>query len=232
MQRLQFHPRFWADLSSADAKPTEAERRVWEEVNGVLTEAVIVLQDLQSYSGAGEAIRQASTSRVHCRSFWHQPVLCVAFHDTNSFYFCCQQCHLQLCLSVRVLSPQAIQHPSDERVQEGAWAAVVPLVGKLKKFYEFSLKLGMSFYFFLFSLMCTAHKTIYNNTYSYFYLEAQVINERSFLMCHNSSQVYGPLTHLPCTVEFASALECFDFQWDLIHQYDQPCTSAHVSSRH
>lgn len=48
---------------------------------------------------------------------------------------------------MRVLSPQAIQHPSDERVQEGAWAAVVPLVGKLKKFYEFSLKLGMSLFF-------------------------------------------------------------------------------------
>jgi len=56
-------------LFSADAKPTEAERRVWEEVNGVLTEAVIVLQELQSYSGAGEAIRQVSTARVHCRSF-------------------------------------------------------------------------------------------------------------------------------------------------------------------
>ncbi|KAG1969729.1 CYFIP-related Rac1 interactor B [Pimephales promelas] len=80
-------------LDFENAKPTEAERRVWEEVNGVLTEAVIVLQELQSYSGAGEAIRQA------------------------------------------------IQHPNDERVQEGAWAAVVPLVGKLKKFYEFSLKL-------------------------------------------------------------------------------------------
>lgn len=48
-----------------------------------------------------------------------------------------------------MLSPQAIQHPNDERVQEGAWAAVVPLVGKLKKFYEFSLKLGMPFISFL-----------------------------------------------------------------------------------
>uniref|UniRef100_A0A673NF35 Protein FAM49B-like n=1 Tax=Sinocyclocheilus rhinocerous TaxID=307959 RepID=A0A673NF35_9TELE len=80
-------------LDFENAKPTEAEKRVWEEVNEVLTEAVSVLQDLQSYSGAGEAIRQA------------------------------------------------IQHPNDERVQESAWAAVVPLVGKLKKFYEFSLKL-------------------------------------------------------------------------------------------
>lgn len=38
---------------------------------------------------------------------------------------------------------QAIQQPSNESVQEKAWTAVVPLVGKLKKFYEFSLKLGM-----------------------------------------------------------------------------------------
>ncbi|XP_051990101.1 CYFIP-related Rac1 interactor B-like [Xyrauchen texanus] len=80
-------------LDFENAKPTEAERRVWEEVSKVLIEAVSILKDLQSYSGAGEAIRQA------------------------------------------------IQHPNDERVQEGAWAAVVPLVGKLKKFYEFSLKL-------------------------------------------------------------------------------------------
>uniref|UniRef100_A0A8C1LH22 Family with sequence similarity 49 member Ba n=2 Tax=Cyprinus carpio TaxID=7962 RepID=A0A8C1LH22_CYPCA len=80
-------------LDFENAKPTEAEKRVWEEVNEVLTEAMSVLQDLQSYSGAGEAIRQA------------------------------------------------IQHPNDEHVQESAWAAVVPLVGKLKKFYEFSLKL-------------------------------------------------------------------------------------------
>lgn len=37
---------------------------------------------------------------------------------------------------------QAIQNPNDEALQEQAWAAVVPLVGKLKKFYEFSQRLG------------------------------------------------------------------------------------------
>ncbi|KAG7231180.1 hypothetical protein INR49_012011 [Caranx melampygus] len=37
---------------------------------------------------------------------------------------------------------EAIQNPSDEALQEQAWAAVVPLVGKLKKFYEFSQRLG------------------------------------------------------------------------------------------
>lgn len=37
---------------------------------------------------------------------------------------------------------QAIQNPNVEGVQEKAWAAVVPLVAKLKTFYEFSQKLG------------------------------------------------------------------------------------------
>lgn len=43
-----------------DAQPTEAERELWEQVNKVLQEAMSVLEDLQSYSGAGEAIRQVS----------------------------------------------------------------------------------------------------------------------------------------------------------------------------
>ncbi|TSK82133.1 Protein FAM49B [Bagarius yarrelli] len=85
-------------LDFENAQPTEAERELWEQVNKVLMEAMSVLQDLQAYSGAGEAIRQA------------------------------------------------IQQPANESVQEKAWTAVVPLVGKLKKFYEFSLKLGIRIY--------------------------------------------------------------------------------------
>ncbi|CDQ80541.1 unnamed protein product, partial [Oncorhynchus mykiss] len=81
-------------LDFENAQPTEAERAVWEQVNEVLMEALAILDDLQSYNGAGEEIRQA------------------------------------------------IQNPSEDQVQERAWAAVVPLVGKLKKFYEFSLRLG------------------------------------------------------------------------------------------
>lgn len=38
--------------------------------------------------------------------------------------------------------PQAIQNPGDLRLQERAWSAVCPLVAKLKRFYEFSLRLG------------------------------------------------------------------------------------------
>lgn len=41
-----------------------------------------------------------------------------------------------------MLSPQAIQNPGDLRLQERAWSAVCPLVAKLKRFYEFSLRLG------------------------------------------------------------------------------------------
>lgn len=41
-----------------------------------------------------------------------------------------------------VLSLQAIQNPNDLQLQEKAWNAVCPLVAKLKRFYEFSLRLG------------------------------------------------------------------------------------------
>ncbi|CAL8235137.1 unnamed protein product [Boreogadus saida] len=37
---------------------------------------------------------------------------------------------------------EAIQNPNDDVLQDQAWAAVVPLVGKLKKFYQFSQRLG------------------------------------------------------------------------------------------
>lgn len=45
-------------LTYSDAQPTEAERAVWEQVNEVLMEALAILDDLQSYNGAGEEIRQ------------------------------------------------------------------------------------------------------------------------------------------------------------------------------
>ncbi|XP_078121257.1 CYFIP-related Rac1 interactor B-like [Sander vitreus] len=83
-------------LDFENAQPSQSETAVWEEVNQVLTEARVVLEDLQTYRGAGEEIRQA------------------------------------------------IQSPGVEGVQEKAWSAVVPLVGKLKTFYEFSQKLESS----------------------------------------------------------------------------------------
>ncbi|KAL4623396.1 protein FAM49B isoform X1 [Arapaima gigas] len=89
---LEQGPNFFLDFENA--QPTEAEKEIWDQVNVVLKDARGILDDLQSYKGAGEAIREA------------------------------------------------IQHPSDENLQEKAWGAVVPLVGKLKKFYEFSLRLA------------------------------------------------------------------------------------------
>ena len=38
---------------------------------------------------------------------------------------------------------QAIGNPLNDSLQIRAWDAVIPLISKLKKFYEFSVKLGM-----------------------------------------------------------------------------------------
>ncbi|XP_008584605.1 PREDICTED: protein FAM49B [Galeopterus variegatus] len=81
-------------LDFENAQPTESEKEIYNQVNVVLKDAEGILEDLQSYRGAGHEIREA------------------------------------------------IQHPADEKLQEKAWGAVVPLVGKLKKFYEFSQRLG------------------------------------------------------------------------------------------
>ncbi|MEJ1285333.1 family with sequence similarity 49 member B [Cricetulus griseus] len=80
-------------LDFENAQPTESEKEIYNQVNVVLKDAEGILEDLQSYRGAGHEIREA------------------------------------------------IQHPADDKLQEKAWGAVVPLVGKLKKFYEFSQRL-------------------------------------------------------------------------------------------
>ncbi|XP_052667233.1 CYFIP-related Rac1 interactor A-like isoform X1 [Harpia harpyja] len=88
---LENCPHFFLDFENA--QPTEAETAVWNQVNAVLEEAQAILAELQSYTGAGQEIREA------------------------------------------------IQNPGDLRLQERAWSAVCPLVAKLKRFYEFSLRL-------------------------------------------------------------------------------------------
>ncbi|KAI5930832.1 CYFIP-related Rac1 interactor B [Manis javanica] len=88
---LEQGPNFFLDFENA--QPTESEKEIYNQVNVVLKDAEGILEDLQSYRGAGHEIREA------------------------------------------------IQHPTDEKLQEKAWGAVVPLVGKLKKFYEFSQRL-------------------------------------------------------------------------------------------
>uniref|UniRef100_A0A4X2JSY4 CYRIA/CYRIB Rac1 binding domain-containing protein n=1 Tax=Vombatus ursinus TaxID=29139 RepID=A0A4X2JSY4_VOMUR len=84
-------PHFFLDFENA--QPTEAETAVWNQVSAVLEEAQGILAELQSYTGAGQEIREA------------------------------------------------IQNPTDLPLQEKAWNAVCPLVVKLKRFYEFSLRL-------------------------------------------------------------------------------------------
>ncbi|EDO45302.1 predicted protein, partial [Nematostella vectensis] len=76
-----------------DAQPTETEREVYEVVKGVLDSADRMLEELRSYPGASQAIREA------------------------------------------------ISNPMNEDLQEIAWREVVPLVGKLKTFYEYATEL-------------------------------------------------------------------------------------------
>ncbi|MED6254225.1 hypothetical protein ATANTOWER_020164 [Ataeniobius toweri] len=104
---LEQEPNFFLDFENA--QPTEAERDVWEQVDVVLKDAKGILDELQSYKGAGQEIREA------------------------------------------------IQNPSDEALQEQAWAAVVPLVGKLKKFYEFSQRLEAALHSLLGALTNETH---------------------------------------------------------------------------
>lgn len=46
----------------ADAQPTEAETAVWNQVNAVLEESQGVLAELQSYTGAGQEIREVGAA--------------------------------------------------------------------------------------------------------------------------------------------------------------------------
>lgn len=54
----------------------------------------------------------------------------------------CPRTRRALGTTAGALPSQAIQNPGDLRLQERAWSAVCPLVAKLKRFYEFSLRLG------------------------------------------------------------------------------------------
>ncbi|NXN70690.1 FA49A protein, partial [Himantopus himantopus] len=53
-------PNFFLDFENA--QPTEAETAVWNQVNAVLEEAQAVLAELQSYTGAGQEIREVGGS--------------------------------------------------------------------------------------------------------------------------------------------------------------------------
>lgn len=55
-------PYFLSGSSLPDAQPTEAETAVWNQVSAVLEEAHGILAELQSYNGAGQEIREVSTT--------------------------------------------------------------------------------------------------------------------------------------------------------------------------
>ncbi|XP_009469083.1 PREDICTED: protein FAM49A-like isoform X2 [Nipponia nippon] len=57
---LENCPHFFLDFENA--QPTEAETAVWNQVNAVLEEAQAVLAELQSYTGAGQEIREVGAA--------------------------------------------------------------------------------------------------------------------------------------------------------------------------
>lgn len=108
----------------ADAEASLSEKEAWEKVDKVLTEAQVILDELQAYTGAGEEIR-------------------LVMRDTANG--CTERAYERALVNCAHVHAQAIQSPSEEGVQEKAWSAVLPLVAKLKRFYEFSHKLGNAF---------------------------------------------------------------------------------------
>lgn len=60
-----------------DAQPTESEKEIYNQVNVVLKDAEGILEDLQSYRGAGHEIREVSQSVTTVHSLW-------LFIDPNS----------------------------------------------------------------------------------------------------------------------------------------------------
>uniref|UniRef100_A0A8D0G8U2 CYRIA/CYRIB Rac1 binding domain-containing protein n=1 Tax=Sphenodon punctatus TaxID=8508 RepID=A0A8D0G8U2_SPHPU len=58
---LENCPHFFLDFENA--QPTEAETAVWNQVNAVLEEAQTILGELQSYTGAGQEIREVQAQR-------------------------------------------------------------------------------------------------------------------------------------------------------------------------
>lgn len=57
---LEQGPNFFLDFENA--QPTEAETVVWNQVNAVLEESQGVLAELQSYTGAGQEIREVGAA--------------------------------------------------------------------------------------------------------------------------------------------------------------------------
>eukprot|EP00043_Microstomoeca_roanoka_P027050 m.13473 g.13473 ORF g.13473 m.13473 type:complete len:325 (+) comp7282_c0_seq1:231-1205(+) len=74
-------------LDFENAQPTEEERHVYDEVKAVLDQSGAILEDLENYSGADEAIRLAianPTSEDHQKQAWD--AVCPLVRKLKQFY--------------------------------------------------------------------------------------------------------------------------------------------------
>uniref|UniRef100_A0A8D0L2S3 CYRIA/CYRIB Rac1 binding domain-containing protein n=1 Tax=Sphenodon punctatus TaxID=8508 RepID=A0A8D0L2S3_SPHPU len=77
---LEQGPNFFLDFEHA--QPTEAETAVWNQVNAVLEEAQTILGELQSYTGAGQEIREAIQNPNDLQlqeKAWNADLQCITF---------------------------------------------------------------------------------------------------------------------------------------------------------
>ncbi|XP_003389590.1 PREDICTED: protein FAM49A-like [Amphimedon queenslandica] len=76
---------FYVDFESAE--PTDAEKEVYSKVSEILTDAPRILEELRSYKGAGESIREAISnpqSSEHQEKAWQ--MVCPLVQQLKSFY--------------------------------------------------------------------------------------------------------------------------------------------------
>lgn len=104
-------PKYDVFVDFESAQPTESERETFDVVYNILQHSRGILQELSSYRGAGNEIREA------------------------------------------------IANPSNEELQEKAWNAVLPLVAKLREFYDFSQKLASDVVPRILSELCSKSMT-------------------------------------------------------------------------
>ena len=103
------------------------------EVEAVLKKGQIILSEISQYRGASKEIREVNYVLVSCQ---HLLV-------SQLYLFWIFSCTNQNCLN---LSTQAISNPGED-YQEKARDAVFPLVQQLRRYYDFSLDIGMIFLF-------------------------------------------------------------------------------------
>lgn len=119
-------------LDFENAQPTAEEQEVYDKVKVVLDQSVNILKGRQGRNNlqhicTNEDVLPRTTTLTLC-------------NDNHTCVPCPKE--LESYSGAEEQIRQAISNASDETLQEAAWAAVCPLVQKLKDFFLYSSKVG------------------------------------------------------------------------------------------